>query len=186
MGIPKNPQKKEIPKMENCSAPKWGCKNPQLVDLPKSRYPIVHLTSLTENANADAASLQPHAAPRTPVAPRHLRCMGQCAYRRTMLRKGVAPHARTPMHMPHHLCRHALTQTDERHSDTDEHPFFILFSTAGGWGSLSQARTPRRRQAPSGGTRSGRDTVAGQDTVAMQRTVAMPDTVAAGAIRLSR
>ena len=34
--------------MENCSAPKWGCKNPQLVDLPKSRYPIVHLTSLTE------------------------------------------------------------------------------------------------------------------------------------------
>ena len=34
--------------MENCSAPKWGCKNPQLVDLPKSRHPIVHLTSLTE------------------------------------------------------------------------------------------------------------------------------------------
>ena len=81
-----------------------------------------------------------------------------------MLRKGVAPHARTPMHMPHHLCRHALTQTDERHSDTDEHPFFYPFfygTRAGGGrlvsgglghcraGTLSQARTPSQCSGPS-------------------------------------
>ena len=186
MGIPKNPQKEEIPKMENCSAPKWGCKNPQLVDLPKSRYPIVHLTSLTEKRQcrcsliaasccaADTRRTTAFALHGAVRIPSHHAAQGSRTTR-THTHAHATPLVQTRPH--------ADRRTTQRHRRA---PFFILFSTAGGWGSLSQARTPRRRQAPSGGTRSGRDTVAGQGTVAMQRTVAMPDTVAAGAIRLSR
>ena len=175
MGIPKN---RKSPKWES-PLPKMGMpkikisrnKNPQLVDFPKSRHPMVHLTALTEKTPMPT---QPHAAPRTPGAPRHLRCMGQCEYRRTMLRRGVAPHARAHMHMPQRLYRHALTQTDERHSDTATQTSTLFFSnlffygTRAGRGRLvsggpghcragtrSQARTPSQcrtpsRQAPSG------------------------------------
>ena len=164
-----NPQNQEIPKWGSMGTPEIKIsrnKNPQLVDLPQSRHAhgAFKVTNRKRQCRCSLMLRRGHPS-------HHVMSTAWCSVNTVAPR--VAPHARTHMHMPHRSYRHALTQTDERHNDTDKHPLFVCGPRVG----FGRART-------------GRDTVAGQYTVAMQRTPSQcnmePDTVAAGAIRLSR